>query len=239
MPTVLLSAHTGYDEPYIRDLTDSTAPYFRHWQQLGLTFAAVMTGFLGTPAQGEAVGEFLQYHSNRGALCLVDPVMADHGRLYATCSPALVEVMRRLASKATVLTPNLTEACLLTDMSYDRAIKNPETVALIGRKLLSLGCRHAVITGVTGPDGIGNHIYSADMVEQVVSPVVPRCFAGTGDVFSSVLCGYLVDGMPLKKAVEKTADFVYRVTAYTERMGTPEQDGIIFEPFLSEIGTKY
>ena len=96
LPTVLLSAHTGYEQPYIRDLTADIAPYLAHWQHIGLQPDAVFTGFLGNERQVSLLEPLLQQARQRGAPVLVDPAMADHGRLYSTCTPALAAAMRRL-----------------------------------------------------------------------------------------------------------------------------------------------
>ena len=236
VPTVMLSAHTGYESPYIRDLGDDTAPYLRHWQQLGLTFDGVYTGFLGNAQQADHLEPFLRQAADNGALRLVDPVMADHGRLYATCTPAMVEAMGRLVAVASVATPNLTEACLLTDMEYAAVLaltQRRQAVERIGRQLLKSGCGAVVITGI--PDDASrlcNAVVDARETVWVCSERVQKNYAGTGDVFSSVLCGKLLQGVALKEAVEQTAAFVWQVTAHTARLDLPEQDGIVFEPFL-------
>ena len=152
-PTMLLSAHTGYPAPFIRDMTADLPAYFAHWERLGLEFEAVYTGFLGAPRQAALLEPFLQSQIRAGALCLVDPAMADHGRLYATCTPALVEAMKRLVALAAICTPNVTEACLLTDTDYDAVAALPpaeQQAALYraGARLRALGCGTVVITGV-------------------------------------------------------------------------------------------
>lgn len=243
VPTVLLSAHTGYSAPYMRDFTEDMEPYLRHWEELGLTFEAVCTGFLGDARQAVLLREFLARHTKTGALCLVDPAMADHGKLYASCSPELVEAMAALAAYATVITPNLTEACLLTGEDYDALLALPvaerrQQVEMICHRLLERGCQAAVITGVPLEEGtLANVVFRQDEAKPSfrLSPHVPRNYAGAGDVFSSVLCGKLLQGVELSAAVEQTAGFVCRVIRQTAALDLPEQDGIQFEPFLREL----
>ena len=242
MPTALLSAHTGYSGAQMWDFTANMDAYLGHWEQLGLDFKAVFTGYLGNDAQVELLMPFLQQQKERGALCLVDPAMADHGELYASCTPELVKEMRRLVALADVTTPNVTEACLLTDTAYaDIVMVDGKTsckrLQAVGEQILALGCGVVVVTGVHSmPDRLENWVFRRGQEPLTVSVArVAKNFAGTGDVFSSVLCGELLRGTALPLAVEKTALFVQRVTEYTARADTPLQDGIIFEPFLAQL----
>ena len=242
MPTALLSAHTGYPNPQVRDFTADMGAFLAHWDELSLSFDAVYTGFLGDAAQVDVMEPFLREHKQRGALCVVDPAMADHGRLYASCTPDLVCEMRRLVALASVTTPNLTEACLLTDTPYadvvnEAGIVDCKRLHTLGEQLLAFGCEAAVITGVhTADDVLENWVFERGHEPCVVqTPRVHKNFAGTGDVFSSVLCGELLHGTALRNAVECTAAFVCEVTAYTAEADTPLQDGVMFEPFLHRL----
>lgn len=242
-PTMLLSAHTGYPAPFIRDMTADLPAYLAHWERLGLEFEAVYTGFLGAPRQAALLEPFLQSQIRAGALCLVDPAMADHGRLYATCTPALVEAMKRLVALAAICTPNVTEACLLTDTDYDALAALPpaeQQAALyrVGTRLRALGCGTVVITGVPAENGaVANLVVDAEHPAgtAVTSRRVDRNFAGTGDVFSAVLCGSLLQGQTAVDAVRRAADFVYTTLVCTASLQAPEQDGVVFEPFLSAL----
>ncbi len=243
LPTMLLSAHTGYPQPHIRSLSEDIQPYLDHWGRLGLSFEAVYTGFLGDAGQVAALEPFLRMQSAAGALCLVDPAMADHGQLYATCTPELVEQMRRLVAVATVVTPNLTEACLLTGRDYAAFLtRSPEEqremLTQMGAQLCQMGAAAAVITGVPlAEDRLGNWIVRREnlRVEEISSARVAKNYAGTGDVFSAVLCGALLAGTKLEVAVEKAAAFVGRALQETAARQLPAQDGVMFEPFLAEL----
>ena len=242
MPTALLSAHTGYPDPQVRDFTADMGAFLAHWDQLGLSFDAVFSGFLGDEAQVDILEPFLREHKERGALCVVDPAMADHGRLYSGCTPELARKMRRLVALASVTTPNLTEACLLTDTPYtdvvdEAGIADYKRLHTLGERLLALGCAAAVITGVHTEDGmLENWVFVREDESHIVRvPRVGKNFAGTGDVFSSVLCGELLHGTPLCAATARSADFVREVTVYTAEAGTPMQDGVMFEPFLDRL----
>lgn len=240
VPTAVLSAHTGYPGPHIRDLTEDMEAYLAHWERLELTFACGYTGFLGNERQAEILEPFLARLKAQGAMRLVDPAMADHGKLYASCSPALIPAMARLVSLATVATPNLTELCLLTGADYAAVTADPDCrrrVETLARRLMADGCGALVVTGVVQGDRIENCVLTAADAPAVWvgGHRVEQNFAGTGDLFASVLCGWLLRGTGLVEAVEKTTDFVCKATAATATMQVNGQDGIAFEFYLREL----
>ena len=241
LPTAVLSAHTGYPHPVVRDFTDDMEGFLAHWESLGLTFDCGYTGYLGNERQADVLEPFLRRLRDRGALRLVDPAMADNGRLYSSCSPALIPAMARLVSLASVATPNLTEACLLTGSDYAAVMDAPDrrrqAVTQMARRILAAGCGAVVITGVESGDFIENCVLSDGAAEPiwVRGYRVDRHFAGTGDVFASVLCGWLLRGMPLVDAVGQAAAFVCETTEATAQWQENGQDGIAFEPFLYKL----
>ena len=240
VPTAVLSAHTGYPNPHIRDFTDDMEAYLSHWEQLGLTFACGYTGFLGNQRQAAILEPFLTRLKEQGAMRLVDPAMADHGKLYSSCSPALIPAMARLVALASVATPNLTELCLLTGENYDAVVADPACmtrVEALARQLMADGCGALVVTGVMQGDRIENCVLSSADAPAVWvgGHRVEQNFAGTGDLFASVLCGWLLRGTSLVEAVKKTPGFVCKATAATATMHVNGQDGIAFEPFLHNL----
>ena len=240
LPTAVLSAHTGYPNPVVRDFTDDMEGFLRHWESLGLTFDCGYTGYLGNERQADILEPFLRRLREQGALRLVDPAMADNGKLYSSCSRALIPAMARLVSLASVATPNLTEACLLTGSNYALVMEAPNrrrAVEQMARRILAGGCGAVVITGVEAGDFIENCVLTDVDAEPtwVRGYRVNRHFAGTGDVFASVLCGWLLRGMPLTDAVGQATAFVYETTEATAQWQENGQDGIAFEPFLYKL----
>ncbi len=242
MPTALLSNHTGYPSYFFEDFTEQMRAYADEWAKLHLRFDAIYTGFLGNEQQVEILHEFIERFRQDDTLVLIDPAMADHGERYATCTPALCEEMKRLISLGTVITPNVTEACLLTDTDYRSVCDGaPETyferIGELGRKLLKLGAKQVVITGAVADGRIHNVVLEGENREPLVlsSDMVTPCYAGTGDVFASVVCGGLVRGDSLTEAVAFAGDFVSKVTAFTKQHGAATTDGIMFEPFMREL----
>ena len=149
LPTAILSNHTGFRTYYFDDYTDRMKSYARHWKMLELQFDSIFTGFLGSEKQVETILEFVDEFRKSWTLLFVDPAMADQGELYATCTKELCDKMRDLVRHADVITPNLTEACLLAEVPYPGhdAQEHYDEIYEIGEKLARLGPKQVIITG--------------------------------------------------------------------------------------------
>ena len=237
LPTAILSNHTGYSDYYFDDYTDRMKPYYNKWEKLGLRFDAIYSGFLGSERQIVIVTDFIERFSDRDTIIIIDPVMGDNGRMYATLTGELCRSLKKLTAHADILTPNVTEACILTETPYI-ADPDAEMINAIADKLLSFGCKNAVITGIMKGDSIGNYICrSSGERIWVTSPLLGSSRAGTGDVFASVLAADAVNGMPLEDSVRRAADFVSRAILLSDDQELPSQDGLCFEPLLGELVT--
>ena len=235
-PTAVLSKHTGFPDFTFTDLTDTLPDYFASWNDL--SFDWIYSGFLGSLGQIEIVRRFFRAQKQKNPACriLLDPVMGDDGKRYSTYTQELCDAMRHLAAEADVITPNITEACLLTGMEYrGEALHHAEAVAL-AEALMRLGCGAAVITGIVQENKIGNLTYEAGTAEFFSVHRTECLFSGTGDLFASVLCGALAGGASLKSAVETAGSFLSSVTQYTLRHGTSAAEGVLFEPLLRTLG---
>ena len=113
LPTAILSAHSEYKDFRSLDLTDYMESFISHWKELQLQFDAIYTGYLASVKQMGIVSDFFEHFKNDQNFILVDPVLGDHGELYSSMTPDMVEGMRKLCSQAKVITPNLTEAAFL------------------------------------------------------------------------------------------------------------------------------
>lgn len=237
IPTAVLSNHTGYDSFTFFDFTAHMKPFYQEWEKLGLKFQMVYTGFLGSEAQIDTVAEFLTLHPE--ARVLVDPVMGDDGQPYATYTPRMCEKMRRLTAGADMATPNVTEACLLAGVAYQGDAVSFETAVSLCRSICAQGTRKVVITGVqVDGETVANVFYNRQTGENfmVRQKKVEKKYPGTGDLFASVLCGELARGTDDLTAVSRAAGFVRKVAAYTVQCGSRLNDGVIYEPFLKELG---
>ena len=235
LPTALLSAHTGFTGGSFLDLTEEMQHIADHWAQIDIHFDGIYSGFLGSAAQIGTVQQFITRFRGTG-LVVIDPVLGDHGQAYRTCTPELCNGMRRLAESADIITPNLTEASLLLEQSYEtiQAIDPAETV----RRLSLEGRRSVVLTGYSTGDGQTGALCfdRADgSIQAVQVQRVPRDFSGTGDLFTSVLTGAMVKGVPLIQAARTAADFVQSCAARTLAAGNTDGEGVDFEPLLGTL----
>lgn len=236
VPTSVFSNHTAYDSFFYTDYTSNMEAYIAEWKKLGLTFDGILTGFLGSPEQTEIVRHFLEYFKKKGTVTVVDPVMGDEGSLYATYSPELAKQMKRLLPYADILTPNLTEACILTDTVYRTEAGNAE-LTRICKKLCALGPKKIVISGLEREDRLINFVYEEGKEPvEVAGPKIGPCRAGTGDVFSSMIAADAVNGVSFQTSVRHAAVFIAKVLRRAVELDIPVTDGICFEEFLAEIG---
>ncbi len=235
VPTSVFSNHTAYDSFFYTDYTGYMDAYIEEWKKLGLTFDGILTGFLGSPEQTRIVKEFLIHFKQKGTVTVVDPVMGDEGSLYTTYSPELAKQMKELLTYADILTPNLTEACILADTVYREDMDCEELTALC-ECLSKAGPKKIVISGLERDDRLINFVYEAGQKPVEVSgPKIGPCRAGTGDVFSSIIAADAVNGVPFLDSVRHAAVFIAKVLRRAVELDIPKTDGICFEEFLCEI----
>ena len=230
LPTALLSTHTGgFDGYAFYDLTDTIPPIVAHWQRLGMQFDYIYSGYLGSEQQIDAVLEIKNRFLAKNGKFVVDPVMADGGKLYAGFSENFVNKMRLLCKQADFILPNATEACYLTGTSYPPA--NP---ALLVNELKKL-CPRPIVTGIL--EGNKNSVYYASETSEVksyVSENIEGFFCGAGDVFASALIGALARGKDEERAIALATDFT---TSAIRRSATEVADKRFGLNFEAEIFT--
>lgn len=239
LPTALLSAHTAFDGFVSLDLTPQLPAIIAHWRAMHLRFDAVYTGYLASAEQVGLVGALLDGMDERPALTLIDPVMGDNGALYAGFSDAFPQAMRALCGRADVLTPNVTEACLLTGTAYSPVQDAAQTRRLLER-LLELGCRAAVLTGLRVDGDMAVAALQRDGTGTLVrTSYIPEVFHGTGDLFASTCAGALVQGAPLERAVRLAADYVALTLRRTVQAPDRRWYGVNFQETLPELMARW
>ncbi len=209
IPTAVLSTHTGGFEGYtFRDLSEDILPIAKHWKSLGLKFDAFYTGYLGNTKQIDYVAETIGMLRDENSLVVVDPAMADNGKLYSGFKNDFPQAMLKLCRTADIIVPNITEAALLTGKTY---MPLPHTADYINELLAALykqtGAK-IVLTGVSPADKkLGAAVFDGEKTDYVMGEKVPAFFHGTGDVFASVLTSALVNGKNLISAVQIAVGF--------------------------------
>ena len=237
LPTALLSVHTAFPFPYIQDQTHIMEPYIENWRKHQVTFDGISTGFLGSKEQVAIVKKFIQDFSTDETVVIVDPVMGDWGKLYASYTKELSEEMKHLVPLADVITPNLTEASYLLDIPYlSEEEITMERLEKIAQALADKGPKQVIITGISREEKIGNFVYEKGEESSFIgTKKIGGERSGTGDVFTGIITGSIVRGDSLTTSVRKAVDFIGKALAYTETLNLPPAQGIAFEEFLTEL----
>lgn len=205
LPTAVLSTHTGgFGKPVVIHLADRCRQMWRHWYQQGITFDAVLIGYLGSLEAVAMVQELLDVMVAPGGLVILDPVMGDHGRLYSGFDENYVEAMKGLCSRADILIPNVTEAALLTGVEYTEVID----IGYVNDIADRIGVSRMVLTGIGfGSDETG--IFLKDGSRRIHLPhrrVGGSCH-GTGDIFAACFTGAMMCGKELEESIEIAGEF--------------------------------
>lgn len=236
VPTALFSAHTKFPVFTMHDTTDVLPGYLDAWQAEGVELDGVYSGFLGAPEQVDVIERLYREHPR--ALRVVDPVMGDGGTMYATYTPELCAAMGRLADGADVLTPNLTEASILTGIPYQGQDVDAAFVEKTLDALLGLGAKRVVLKGVDRGDGLlRNYVASADgePAVELTHQKLPYMLHGTGDLYCSALAGAVFCGKPLVEAARFAGEFVRDAMEVTRLQPDYEMRGVSFEPCLGKV----
>lgn len=234
-PTAILSNHTGYDSFFFDDYTPKMEKYSEQWKINNLQFASIYTGFLGSVEQIDIVMDFIKHFKTKDNLVLIDPVMGDDGALYSTYTKEMQLEMKKLVKYADVITPNITECCFLSDTEYTGENISIDTARSMCQKIE--GAKNIVLSGIRNNDKIINFMYNTKTKEEsiVSRNTVDVYYAGTGDVFSSVICGFLTKGFGLKEAVEKSAKFVEKAVKLSLEYGIDRKEGLAIEKCISDL----
>ena len=237
IPTAVLSTHTGGFTGYtFRDFTYDILPIARHWKQEGIKVDAVYTGYLGSKEQVEIVASAMQLIKSEKSLILVDPVMADFGKLYGGFHPDFPLEMRKLCCFADIITPNITEASLMLNMPYK---EGPYTEEYIKDMLVGLSAMtgsKVVLTGVYFDERrIGAACYDNGNIDFIFSERNPGFFHGTGDVFACTLLGAIMNGRGLKAATQIAVNFTYACIRRTVTEHPEMNYGVAFEQEIPNL----
>lgn len=239
MPTAVLSTHTGGFEGFTyRDLTADMPAITDHWASLGIPFASIYSGFLGSAEQVDIVKDFIDRFKKEDTLVFIDPVMADGGELYSVFDMDMVVKMRELSAKADLLIPNITEACFLLDKTYQEGPYTEDYILDIVRGLSKTGPKKIVLTGVYfDNEKLGAACYDADTdtLEYAMTEKVPGYFHGTGDIFGSLCLAGLLNDLPLLDATQLAVDLTQQAILRTVARGTVPREGVDFEGVLPEM----
>jgi pyridoxine kinase len=234
VPTSIFSNHTAFNSFFKADFTPQMEEYIAQWDKHGVEFDGILTGYLSSGRQIDIVQGFARRFRRDNTIMIVDPIMGDNGKLYNAFSPELAGRMGELASSADILTPNLTEACALTNTDYCPDMQQSE-LPEICKKLSSRGPQRIVISGIDRGNELENYIYADGCAESIRVAKIGPGRPGTGDIFSSIIAADAVKGVDFTESVNHAVKFIAKVLRYTCEQDMPRAYGVCFEEFLSEI----
>ncbi len=236
VPTGLFSSHTAFPGWYMHDTTEILADYLAAWKGIDVEIDAVYSGFLGAPEQVDIIRDIYATYPN--ALRVVDPVMADHGKVYPTYTPELCKAMAELATEADILTPNLTEAAIILDREWTGTNISDDAAKEIIDALLERGAKNVVLKGIQreGENEIRNFVGGVDCdVFEVHNEFIPYMLHGTGDLY----CSSLLAGIMAGKSLYEAAWFAGSLTRDAIEVSTKQphfqERGVSFEPLLGKV----
>lgn len=244
MPTAILTGQSGYPEFYCEDMIGMLPKYTKAWKQNKAVFDGIYSGYLTGPEQIDCLEEFIKEFRKDNTFVLVDPVMGDNGSVYGIYSAELLQKMKNLSVKANMITPNLTEACLLADVDFEGLVSSYVGKALL-EEITEVGKwlkndaevkQDVIITGIKVTENNTEYMYNLAITEEGVyterQKLFDRSFSGTGDLFASTMCGLKMNGHTTAKAMEIAGQFIYKSILDTIPYNLSRNDGINFEKNL-------
>lgn len=237
LPTALLSTHTMFEGFTCKDLTDQLMPICQHWLSQNIHFDAIYTGYLGSEKEIELAKKIFKMFKKEDTMIFVDPVMADHGKLYPAFDSSYIGQNASLSKYADILVPNITEAALMTNSEYKEVYDEAYIQELIV-KLRQQGAKVVVITGVSLEEG-KTGIYGYDPKQEAFfyyqNKKIGANYHGTGDIFSSVCVGAFVQGKTMLQAFQLAADYTAKTIEETLKDPQKPWYGVNFESTIPDL----
>ena len=236
IPTAVLSTHTGgFKDFTFRDLTEDIVPIAKHWKREGLHFDAIYTGYLGSFEQIDLVCEIISILRDENTLVIVDPVMADHGKLYASFPSDFPAGMKKLCSIADIIMPNITEACLMLEHEYKEGPFDKKYVEEILDGLSKLGAKTPMLTGVFfDNENLGAACIENGEIKYAFAERVDAMYHGTGDIFGSAFIGALLNDFSLQESIQIAAKYTRNCIERTKKFHPECTYGVNFEAELPD-----
>ena len=235
LPSAVLSTHTaGFTGFTFRDLTDDMPAIRQHWMKEGIRFDAIYTGYLGSIRQIDYVSDIFADTAADGCVKIVDPAMADNGKLYSIFDMDYVQAMKTLCAKADYIVPNITESCFLTGTEYRTEYDRAYIDSLLS-KLTALGCKNVILTGVSyAPGRTGIVVFENGVYAYYEHEMLPNSCHGTGDIYASAFVGALVRGKTAFEAAGIAAQYTTECIRITATIPN-HWYGAAFEPALGKL----
>ena len=237
LPTAMLSTHTMFSGFTVKDLSDQIRPIAQHWKNENVHFDAIYTGYLGTIEEIEMIRELIREFRTEDTLIFVDPAMADNGKLYPAFDLAYAKANAGLCSDADVIVPNITEASFMVDMPYLETY-DEDYIREMLQKLSALGAKTSVLTGVSlseGKTGVMGYDTEKKQYFSYQNQRIPATYHGTGDIFSSVAVGAVLNDLPWAEAFKLAADYTADTISVTLENPKKPWYGVDFEATIPQL----
>lgn len=234
LPTAVLSTHTAFPKFSFCDLTGEIEGISKTFKELDLDFDAIYTGYLGSFEQLGLVSQLIDRHKTDSCAVVIDPCMADHGKLYTGFTPEFAAAMAKLCGKADLIVPNLTEACFMLGIPYTEEYDETYIRDLL-KKLCALGAKRAALTGISfDPNKLGAYSYDSttDTYFSYFNDRLPVAYHGTGDIFASATLGAMMRGHRVESALAVAVDFTLECLRLTMQDENRRTYGVNFEEAL-------
>jgi len=231
LPTAVLSTHTAFPSFTFRDLTDEIEPIGTTLKELGIDFDAIYTGYLGSFEQLALVEDFIRNFKTESTFVMIDPVMADNGKLYKGFTEEFAAAMAKLCAKADLIVPNVTEASFMLGIPYNPDY-DEEYIKELLVKLTGLGCPRVALTGISFNDEeIGVYYYDKNINTffKYFNEKLPTSYHGTGDIFASAALGAIMRSISVEKSLTLAVDYTLECMKKTEVDPNHRFYGVNFE----------
>ena len=258
LPTAVLSAQTGFESYFFQDLTEQMGMITEEWKKSGAQFDGIVTGFMSDHRQIGEVNHFLDLFHKEGTFLLVDPVLGDNGKRFSVFDGLFQKEMKQLVKRADIVTPNVTELCLLTDYDYDKIQNISETgdrealfleVSKAAGRLLDSGVSEVIVTGVlfeeqdakectvgketgTGGRKVANLTVTREKTTAGISSFIGASYSGTGDLFASVIAGGKARGDRTEDSVRLAGEMIEKAVRESAALGISGKEGAEYEKYL-------
>lgn len=247
VPTAVLTNQTGFKHYHCVDMTEHINHYADIWKKNNESFDGIYSGYVANNQQVDIISDFIKAFRKSNTKILVDPVMGDNGQMYSTYTTDTCKKMCELAKTADIITPNLTELCIIAGVDYNELTQKSddcnyfEMLSEIAKKVIAHQEQNIVVTGILKDNYIYNAVFSKDNNTFVKSEAYGYSFSGTGDLFASILCGCMLNGIDIISAVNKASEFITKSIKYTIENSCEQIDrnyGIDFEKYLYTLAER-
>ena len=242
VPTAVLSAQTGFSSYYCKDLTGVIPEYAEKYKEQKVEFDGIITGFMLNETQAGNALEFIKTLKSEGTRVLVDPVLGDDGKRYMNFSEELLAAMKEMVKEADIITPNITELCLLADIDPTEHSKYSgdeliDYILRVAEKIRGNRKQLIAVTGIPLPEAgeVGNLIATESGHGIIRAHSNGVHYSGTGDLFAAVLFGGILNGKDPLDAAKLAGDFISASVEDAVKNGASGNEGIAFEKHLGML----